>query len=44
LGGEGRVAAEATSGWEWWAELRGDAGYDMHLAHPLRTRAIAAAE
>src|SRR6187397_3040036 len=30
-------------GWEWLAELLEDAGYDLHLAHPLRTRAIAAA-
>ncbi|MHB1572193.1 MAG: IS110 family RNA-guided transposase [Solirubrobacteraceae bacterium] len=37
------VALEATYGWEWLAELLGEAGYDVHLAHPLRTRAIAAA-
>jgi transposase len=37
------VALEATYGWEWLAELLEDAGYDVHLAHPLRTRAIAAA-
>ena len=37
------VAVEATYGWEWLAELLEDAGYDVHLAHPLRTRAIAAA-
>jgi transposase len=37
------VALEATYGWEWLAELLQDAGYDVHLAHPLRTRAIAAA-
>lgn len=37
------VALEATYGWEWLAELLTDAGYDVHLAHPLRTRAIAAA-
>ena len=34
---------EATYGWEWLAELLEEAGYDLHLAHPLRTRAIAAA-
>ena len=34
---------EATYGWEWLAELLEDAGFDVHLAHPLRTRAIAAA-
>jgi transposase len=37
------VALEATYGWEWLADLLGQAGYDTHLAHPLRTRAIAAA-
>jgi transposase len=37
------VALEATYGWEWLAELLEDGGYDVHLAHPLRTRAIAAA-
>jgi transposase len=42
-GGQTHVALEATYGWEWLAELLEDAGYDLHLAHPLRTRAIAAA-
>jgi len=37
------VALEATYGWEWLAELLEDTGFDVHLAHPLRTRAIAAA-
>jgi len=37
------VAIEATYGWEWLAELLEEAGYDVHLAHPLRTQAIAAA-
>ena len=37
------VALEATYGWEWLAELLQEAGFDVHLAHPLRTRAIAAA-
>ena len=37
------VALEATYGWEWLAELLEQAGFDLHLAHPLRTRAIAAA-
>src|SRR3954454_2028438 len=41
--GETHVALEGTYGWEWLAELLEDAGYDLHLAHPLRTRAIAAA-
>ncbi|HKH94583.1 MAG TPA: IS110 family transposase [Gemmatimonadaceae bacterium] len=41
--GECRIALEATFGWEWLAELLEDAGYELHLAHPLRTRAIAAA-
>lgn len=34
---------EATYGWEWLAELLEDAGYELHLAHPLRTKAIASA-
>jgi len=38
-----QVAVEATYGWEWLAELLEEAGYELHLAHPLRTRAIAAA-
>jgi transposase len=37
------VAIEATYGWEWLADMLGEAGFDVHLAHPLRTRAIAAA-
>ena len=32
------VALEATCGWEWLAELLQEAGHDVHLAHPLRTR------
>jgi transposase len=40
---ETQIAVEATYGWEWLAELLEEAGYDLHLAHPLRTRAIAAA-
>src|SRR5215216_6031036 len=40
---EPRVALEATYGWEWLADLLEDAGYELHLAHPLRTKAIAAA-
>jgi transposase len=40
--GQTHVALEATYGWEWLAELLEEAGHDLHLAHPLRTRAIAA--
>jgi transposase len=43
LEGETSIAVEATYGWEWLAELLEDAGFETHLAHPLRTRAIAAA-
>ena len=43
IDGESRVALEATYGWEWLAELLEEAGYELHLAHPLRTRAIASA-
>jgi transposase len=41
--GESKIALEATYGWEWLAELLEEAGYELHLAHPLRTRAIASA-
>src|ERR687891_2090002 len=43
LGGELQVALEATYGWEWLADLLQDAGYELHLAHPRHTKAIAAA-
>jgi transposase len=43
LEGESQVAVEATYGWKWPAELLEDAGYETHLLHPLRARAIAAA-
>jgi transposase len=41
--GDCRVALEATYGWEWLADVLEDAGYELHLAHPTRTKAIAAA-
>src|SRR3954471_24465503 len=40
--GETHVALEATYGWEWLPEPLEGGGYDLPLAHPLRTRAIAA--
>jgi transposase len=43
LEGETEIALEATYGWEWLADLLQEAGYELHLAHPLRTKAIAAA-
>jgi transposase len=43
IDGESRIALEATYGWEWLADLLGEAGYELHLAHPLRTKAIASA-
>ena len=43
LQGESSIAIEATYGWEWLAELLEELGFDVHLAHPLRTQAIAAA-
>jgi transposase len=43
IDGESKVALEATYGWEWLADLLQDAGYELHLAHPLRTKAIASA-
>jgi transposase len=41
--GDCRVALEATYGWEWLADVLQDAGYELHLSHPLRTKAIASA-
>jgi transposase len=41
--GESRIALEATYGWEWLADVLEEAGYELHLAHPLRTKAIASA-
>jgi transposase len=38
-----QVALEATYGWEWLADLLEQADYEVHLAHPLRVRTIAAA-
>jgi hypothetical protein len=43
IDGDCRVALEATYGWEWLADVLEDAGYELHLAHPLRTKAIASA-
>ncbi len=37
------VALEAAYGWEWLADLLDEQGIELHLSHPLRTRAIAAA-
>src|SRR5438105_13257285 len=35
------VAFEATFGWGWFADLLRDAGVEVHMAHPLATKAIA---
>jgi transposase len=43
IDGESKIVLEATYGWEWLADLLEEAGYELHLAHPLRTKAIAAA-
>src|SRR5262249_56109880 len=43
LGDDGEIALEATYGWEWLADLLEEAGFELHLSHPLRTKAIAAA-
>src|SRR5437773_8726809 len=43
LGSELKVALEATYGWEWLADLLEAEGHELHLSHPLRTKAIAAA-
>ena len=37
------VAFEAAFGWSWLAELLEDYGFDSHLVHPLRCKAIASA-
>ena len=37
------VAFEAAFGWNWLAELLEDYGFDAHLVHPLRCKAIASA-
>ncbi len=38
-----RICVEATYGWEWLADLLEDESFDLKLAHPLRTKAIASA-
>src|SRR6188472_906748 len=43
LGEDARFALEATYGWEWLADLLEADGRELHLAHPLRTKAIASA-
>jgi hypothetical protein len=37
------VAFEAAFGWGWLVELLEDYGFDPHLVHPLRCKAIASA-
>ena len=37
------VAFEAAFGWSWLAELLEDYGFEAHLMHPLRCKAIASA-
>ncbi len=37
------VAFEATFGWSWLAELLEDYGFEAHMVHPLRCKAIASA-
>ena len=43
VGANAKFALEASYGWEWLAELLEDQGCELHLAHPLRTKAIASA-
>jgi len=38
-----KIALEATGGWYHFYEVLEDSGLDIHLAHPLKTRAIAEA-
>ena len=37
------VAFEAAFGWSWLVQLLEDYGFDAHLVHPLRCKAIASA-
>jgi Transposase len=37
------LAFEAAFGWSWLADLLEDYGFEAHLVHPLRCRAIASA-
>ena len=37
------MAFEAAFGWGWLAELLADGGFEAHLVHPLRCKAIASA-
>jgi hypothetical protein len=37
------VAFEAAFGWSWLADLLEDHGFDTHMVHPLRCKAIASA-
>jgi transposase len=37
------VAFEAAFGWGWLVQLLEDYGFDPHLVHPLRCKAIASA-
>ncbi len=37
------VASGAAFGWGWLAELLADGGFEAHLVHPLRCKAIASA-
>jgi hypothetical protein len=39
---ECRIELEATYGWKWLVDALRDAGYELHLARPPRTKAIAA--
>lgn len=43
LGEQPLVALEAAYGWEWVADLFDEEGIELHLSHPLATKAIAAA-
>jgi len=38
-----QIALEATGSWYYFYEVLEDSGHDIHLAHPLKTRAIAEA-
>src|SRR5208282_2156814 len=38
-----KAAFEAASGWGWLVEVLEDYGFEAHLVHPLRCKAIASA-
>jgi len=42
--GEAKVAMESTGNWTWMCDLLQEAGLEVHLSHPLKTRVICEAK